>query len=63
MPNIGTSFRNMSFLLLAPTSAYLLLDGFEKMSYISVSGLRRNVFLQFAGPSSRILRFFSSIQF
>ena len=52
------SFRNMISLFSAPTNAYLLLDGFKKVSYISVCGSRRNAFPQFAGPTSRMLRFF-----
>ena len=52
------SFRNMSSLFSAPTNTYLLRDGFKKVSYILVGGLRRNVLAQFAGPTSRMLQFF-----
>ena len=48
----------MSSFFSAQTNAYLLLDGFKKVSYIPVSGLRRNVFPQFAEPTSRMLQFF-----
>ena len=49
----------MSSLFSAPTNAYFVLDGFWKVSYVSLSGLRRNVSPQFAEPTSKMLQFFA----
>ena len=39
----------MNSIFSAPTNVYLLLDGFNKVSYAYMNGFRRNIFPQFAG--------------